>query len=295
MTGFPDPLTPPDCDLRGMPYMPVDLVRLFDSDLFALSSGDEFKVAFTLWGKAFLQVPAGSIPDDDRILAHLSGAGRLWMKYRSMALRGWIKCSDGRLYHPVVAAKARDAWEARMSQRSRTEAARAARAANRKASETPPAPSGTYPRVVSATSSVTETVAKDVTGSKGEGELSKKERKNPRPPTASAPKGGWTVAAPEWLPPEAWAEWNDYRRGRKWTARAANLAIAALERYRADGDDPVAVIHQSIASGYTGLFPLKRRSAPADDRNGMVQLLGEFRRAREAEDETDPPNNRLLN
>ena len=32
----PDPLTPPECDLRGLPFMPVGLVRLFDSDIFAL-------------------------------------------------------------------------------------------------------------------------------------------------------------------------------------------------------------------------------------------------------------------
>ena len=38
----PEPLTPPECDLRGMPFMPLDIVRLFDSDLYALSTGDEF-------------------------------------------------------------------------------------------------------------------------------------------------------------------------------------------------------------------------------------------------------------
>jgi hypothetical protein len=170
MTDLPAPMTPPECDLRGMPFMPVDLVRLFDSDLYALSTGDEFKAAFTLWGKAFLQVPAGSLPTDDRILAHLSGTGVGWKKVKDMALRGWIKASDGRLYHPVVAEKAREAWEARVAQRARTEAARIAKAAKRAGgvSSSDNALSGYV--ASSATASVAPSVTEDATGSKGQGQ-----------------------------------------------------------------------------------------------------------------------------
>lgn len=113
MSELPAPLTPADADLRGLPFMPLDVIRLTDSDLFALSTGDEFKAAITLWCKAWLQVPAGSLPSDDRILAHLSGAGPRWRKVKAIALRGFIECSDGRLYHRVIAEKAADAWERR--------------------------------------------------------------------------------------------------------------------------------------------------------------------------------------
>jgi hypothetical protein len=113
VTDLPDPLVPPDVDLRGMPYMPLDVVRLFDSDFYALSNGAEFKAGLSLWCKAFLQVPAGSLPNDDRLLAHLSGAGAAWAKVRDMALHGWIKCSDGRLYHRTVAEKVNSAWDGR--------------------------------------------------------------------------------------------------------------------------------------------------------------------------------------
>ena len=112
-TNLPEPLTPPDCDLRGLPFMPLDVVRLTDSDLFAISSGEEFKAAITLWCKSWLQVPAASLPSDDRILAHLSGAGTRWKKVKEIALRGFIPCSDGRLYHAIVAEKANEAWERR--------------------------------------------------------------------------------------------------------------------------------------------------------------------------------------
>jgi hypothetical protein len=113
------PLTPPDCDLRGLPFMPLDVVRLIDSDLAALSTGEEFKAAVTLWCKAWLQVPAASLPDDDRILAHLSGAGPRWKRVKDMALRGFVLCSDGRWYHSVIAEKAAEAWAFRLKQRSK--------------------------------------------------------------------------------------------------------------------------------------------------------------------------------
>jgi hypothetical protein len=113
------PLTPPECDLRGLPFMPLDTVRLGDSDLVALSTGEEFKAAVILWCKAWVQVPAASLPDDDRVLAHLTGLGPRWKKVREMALHGWVKCSDGRLYHPVIAEKALEAWKHRQSQRDR--------------------------------------------------------------------------------------------------------------------------------------------------------------------------------
>ncbi|MFT9089366.1 MAG: DUF1376 domain-containing protein, partial [Acetobacter okinawensis] len=116
---FPAPMTPPQSDLRGLPFMPLDTCRLLDSDLFALSTGDGFKCAVALWCKAWQQVPAGSLPHNERVLAHLSGAGGRWPALRAMALHGWVVCSDGRLYHPVIAQKANQAWKARLAQRAR--------------------------------------------------------------------------------------------------------------------------------------------------------------------------------
>lgn len=107
------PLTPPDCDLRDFAFMPLDATRLLDSDLFALATGEEFKAALALWCKSWLQIPAASLPNDDRVLAHLSGAGPKWKKVKDMALRGFLLCDDGRLYHRTVAEKALEAWEKR--------------------------------------------------------------------------------------------------------------------------------------------------------------------------------------
>jgi hypothetical protein len=62
-------------------------------------------------------VPAASLPDDDRFLAKAAGYGRVvkeWMNVRAGALHGWVKCADGRLYHPVVAEKANESWRAKL-------------------------------------------------------------------------------------------------------------------------------------------------------------------------------------
>ncbi|MEM5296948.1 DUF1376 domain-containing protein [Burkholderia sp. JPY481] len=127
MTELPGPLTPPDCDLRNFPYMPLEVARLCDSDLAALESPEACWAALLLWCKAWHQVPAASLPDDDRVLAKLTGYQRspqAWLSIRAGALRGWVKCADGRLYHPVVAEKAREAWLAKLTQRFKTECAR---------------------------------------------------------------------------------------------------------------------------------------------------------------------------
>jgi hypothetical protein len=135
-----------------MLYMPLDVQRLLDSDLFITCTGDEFKAAVALWCKSWSQIPAASLPDDDRILADYSRAGSKWKKVRDAAMRGWFKASDGRLYHPVVAEKARDAWESRLAQRARTEAARAARASSNRNHKQPTTDTVTEP----VTDTVTE-------------------------------------------------------------------------------------------------------------------------------------------
>jgi hypothetical protein len=96
--------------------MPLDVARLRDSDLAIQVGAEEFRAAVLLWCAAWHQVPAASLPDDDKALAALAGYGRVvaeWRKHREGALYGWVKCDDGRLYHPVVAEKARDAWQAK--------------------------------------------------------------------------------------------------------------------------------------------------------------------------------------
>ena len=121
----PAPPVPPSLDLRGFQFMPLDVLRLRDSNIAALASGNEFRAAVLLWCAAWHQMPASSLPNDDRILARLSGAGDAWADVKAMALHGFKECRDGRLYHAVIAEKAIEAGE-------RQERSAQERATNRK-------------------------------------------------------------------------------------------------------------------------------------------------------------------
>lgn len=116
MSAVPDrpaPLVPAEVDLRDFAFMPLDVVRLRDSGLTAKATGDEFRAAVLLWCASWHQVPAASLPDDDDELANICGysrARREWAKVRGGAMRGWVACDDGRLYHAAVAGKALEAW-----------------------------------------------------------------------------------------------------------------------------------------------------------------------------------------
>jgi hypothetical protein len=128
MTDLPAPLVSADVDLRDYPAMMLDVVRLRDSELATHPDGELFRANVLSWCVAWHQIPAASLPDDDATLARLLGYGRdmrTWKKVRAAGgLRGWVKCSDGRLYHPVVAEKANEAWRTKLLQRWRTECAR---------------------------------------------------------------------------------------------------------------------------------------------------------------------------
>lgn len=122
MNDLPAPLTPPDCDLRGLEYMPLLGHHLFGSDFNAKAADGEWRAAVTLWWAAWMQVPAGSLPDDDVALCRLADLGRdvkVWRRLRTMALHNFVRCSDGRLYHPVLAKQALIAWDKRLKERDR--------------------------------------------------------------------------------------------------------------------------------------------------------------------------------
>jgi hypothetical protein len=127
MTDYPEPLTPPDCDLKDFAFMPLEVQRLRDSDLASDESPEACWAALLLWCTSWHQTPAGSIPDSDQWQAKHTGyqsRGRIdpqWAEVREGALRGWIKCSDGRLYHAVVAEKVNESWVSKLRHRWKSE------------------------------------------------------------------------------------------------------------------------------------------------------------------------------
>lgn len=121
---LPQPLTPSDCDLRGLEWMPLYGHRLFASDFDAHASDAVFRAAFNLWWSAWNQVPAASLPDNEVTLCRLAGLGRdlrTWRAVRERALHGFTRCGDGRFYHRALAELALSAWDRRLKDRKRKE------------------------------------------------------------------------------------------------------------------------------------------------------------------------------
>lgn len=116
MTPLPPPLVPADCNCRTLPYMPFDVVRFLQSELVERATPEEGWAALLLWAESWLQEPAASLPDDDRILAKKAQVSlSAWRSIKDVALWGWVKCDDGRLYHAVVAEKALRGWLERLA------------------------------------------------------------------------------------------------------------------------------------------------------------------------------------
>jgi len=130
MTELPTPLTPADCDLQDFAFMPLDVGRLRDSDLASDETPEACWAAVLIWAASWHQIPAASIPNNDNWIAKQAGyaqRGKIdkdWTAVRKGALHGWVECQDGRLYHPVVAEKAVDAWKSKMEQRWKSECGR---------------------------------------------------------------------------------------------------------------------------------------------------------------------------
>jgi len=112
------PLVSADVDISGLNAFMLDTLRLVDSEFWAHATYEAKGVALTLWMYAWRQRPPASLPDDRTVWCRITGLSakrlqRLLDKGPASPLYGFEKCSDGRLYHPVLAADALRAWDRR--------------------------------------------------------------------------------------------------------------------------------------------------------------------------------------
>jgi uncharacterized protein YdaU (DUF1376 family) len=119
-TTLPDPPIDPEVDCTDLDSFMLNTERLLGSELVAMSSHAVIGAALLLWCRAWKQRPAASLPDDDKVLAgfasmHISR----WRKLREQILHGFVKCSDGRLYHPVLASDAAKAFAKKIRYREK--------------------------------------------------------------------------------------------------------------------------------------------------------------------------------
>jgi hypothetical protein len=110
--------------LTDFKFMPLEVARLRRSKAWLICKRRP-ELAFymlNLWTASWHERPAGSLEDDDDVLADAAMCPpERWAEVKVDALRGWVKCSDGRLYHPVVAEKVAESWHGKLLKRWQNE------------------------------------------------------------------------------------------------------------------------------------------------------------------------------
>lgn len=106
--------------------MPLFGDRLFKSETWISATAEARVAMLRLWWHSYShEVPAASLPNNDQLLAEYAGYGvmvKAWRKVRVQVMRGFLECSDGRLYHPMVADLAKDGWKERLRNREKQRA-----------------------------------------------------------------------------------------------------------------------------------------------------------------------------
>lgn len=267
MTDLPEPLTPVESDVRGLEYMPLEVVRFLESELVAetAESPAVFRASVILWCKAWRETPAGSLPNKDSSLASWCGLSLgAWLEIREQVLSRFILCADGRLYHPVVAERVNTAWAGCEKQRAKANA-RWNKAREAEKTDAPAMPRHSTGIAKASVRHMQEEgeveVEVEITpltplsgGASAADAASASEEENPfakrarpaKPAAPPKPRKRETKAA-DALPPafaEAWQAWP--QRGRSSKAKAAALwkargeepetLLAAVTRYLASAD-----------------------------------------------------------
>src|SRR3990167_9112083 len=110
-----------------------------------------------------------------------------------------------------------------------------------------------------------------------------KELKNKKqiPPT---PQGA-VIEIPIWIDSVTWSEWVQFRKEKKQPLKPTTVRrqIQKLTTLRDSGQDPNAIIVQSITNGWTGLFPVNQNGSGGYDYIGVSERVARLARAAESQ------------
>lgn len=96
----------------GDKSMPLLIDRLTRSVFLRIATNAELGAAFRLWILTWGEKPAGSLPNDERWLSDAAKIDRhVWSSHAEVVLYGFVACSDGRLYHPLICDLAKKRFE----------------------------------------------------------------------------------------------------------------------------------------------------------------------------------------
>lgn len=93
----------------------------------------------------------------------------------------------------------------------------------------------------------------------------KKEKKTP-----PAKVNGHKFTPPEWIELDQWNAWVAIRPAKARTDASLAAACAKLEKFKAQGQDPNAIVANSLANGWQGLFPPDKKDLPEPS---LLELL----------------------
>lgn len=135
---LPAPLTPPDCDLSKLRWMPTYVDKVRNSEFWRTASFEMRGISFEFWLVAWHQKPAASLPDNDVLLAFYIGCDiETWRALKPIVMAPWILCADGRFYHPTLAEIAVEQM-AILARKDRERELAAQRKAKSRVQKTPP-------------------------------------------------------------------------------------------------------------------------------------------------------------
>lgn len=149
-------MTPPDP--RPVPPYPANIRARgwrFELDYEQIEQSSTWQKAkpavrpwlLMLWMLSWRQVPCGSWPADEEVIAGALGMDEDdWTKHRAVLMRGWTEHADGRLYHPTISIRVLEMMARRRSEADRKAAQRSTKKpvpADGDSSNVPPMSRGT--------------------------------------------------------------------------------------------------------------------------------------------------------
>lgn len=242
-TTLPEPPYPPTTKAGAFAFE-IEVDRLVASDTWLLLPAEVKPWALMAWVMSWQQVPCGSWPNNDDVIAARLGVDRRWFEVnKGDVMRGWKLHKDGRWYHNVVSQKVLGFMEVRDKWKSNKKNAR-----QQKQQLNPDvqvdssrSPNGVHPMSSpssSSSSSSTKKTSKDA------------------------------CFAPSGVDESAWRDFDQHRNSsaklkRGWSAIAKTKAANILRNLTPEQQR--ACVDHSIIGGYSGLFPdaVKRQRMPS--------------------------------
>lgn len=99
---FPAPPYPMETKAGGFKFE-LNIERMHQSDTWAIAEAHLRGFLVMVWIVSWTQLPAGSLPQSDAVIAARIGMPlSAFIANKSVLMRGWWQANDGRLYHPVL-------------------------------------------------------------------------------------------------------------------------------------------------------------------------------------------------